>query len=352
MVMVAEQPRVVAWEFDASGARPASTKHNVLAAISDGQSVAKVTIYEEFSSKFQEGRSYVLKGHSLRGQSPPYIINISRETMFFRSAPIQMSEALTKQAEDLIRPISLLTPLRSCSEARDLVTVEGEVIELSSLKKITKGKDIFPMRNIKLQQLSLCLWREVSVKQLQIGARMKVSHLKASKTDYGLQLQSTNFSTIEVQISDSVSQHLSQLAEKVDDYFPEDPRDGHMWILDPFSVDPTEEDVALPSHLESQLLEVSTESTLKLQWGKLDLGSFWIAVSKEYPCLALRAVKHLLPFTTTYLCESGFSSVATTKTKARNRLRAILEATLRVSLSPIPPRLDLIVSERQAQVSH
>ncbi|XP_061598835.1 uncharacterized protein LOC133461871 isoform X3 [Cololabis saira] len=155
-----------------------------------------------------------------------------------------------------------------------------------------------------------------------------------------------------VNISDSVSQHLSQLAEKFDDYFPEDPREGHMWILDPFSVDPTANDVALPSHLESQLLEVSTDSTLKLQWGKLDLGSFWIAVSKEYPCLALRAVKQLLPFTTTYLCESGFSIVATTKTKARNRLRATLEATLRVSLSPIPPRLDLILSQKQAQVSH
>ncbi|KAE8278788.1 Zinc finger MYM-type protein 6 [Larimichthys crocea] len=138
----------------------------------------------------------------------------------------------------------------------------------------------------------------------------------------------------QVNISDSVSQHLSQLAEKFDDYFPEDPREGHMWILDPFSVDPTANDVALPSHLESQLLEVSTDSTLKLQWGKLDLGSFWVAVSKEYSCLA------------------GFSILATTKTKARNRLRATLEATLRVSLSPIPPRLDLIVSQRQAQVSH
>lgn len=54
-------------------------------------------------------------------------------------------------------------------------------------------------------------------------------------------------------------------------------------------MDPTKNDVALPSYLESQLLEVATDSTLKLQWGKLDLGSFWIAVSKEYPCLALRA---------------------------------------------------------------
>lgn len=68
-----------------------------------------------------------------------------------------------------------------------------------------------------------------------------------------------------MKISDLVSQHLSQLAVKFDDYFPEDPREGHMWIADPFSVDPTKNDVALPSHLESQLLEVATDSTLKLQ---------------------------------------------------------------------------------------
>jgi len=85
-------------------------------------------------------------------------------------------------------------------------------------------------------------------------------------------------------------------------------------------------------------------------------GSLWIAVSKEYPCLTLRAEKLLITFTTTYLCESGFSIVATTKTKdktkTRNRLKATLQATLRVSLTQIPPRLDLIMSVKQAQVSH
>uniref|UniRef100_A0A8C6T1B5 Uncharacterized protein n=1 Tax=Neogobius melanostomus TaxID=47308 RepID=A0A8C6T1B5_9GOBI len=146
-------------------------------------------------------------------------------------------------------------------------------------------------------------------------------------------------------ITDLVSRHLSQLAGHFDEYFPEDPSDGHLWIVDPFSVDPTKNDVALPSELESQLLDVSTDSTFKVRyWDKLDLASFWIVVSKEYPSLALRAVKLLLPFTTTYLCESGFSIVTTTKTKARNRLSTTPEATLRLSLSPI--------SGKQAQVSH
>ena len=125
-------------------------------------------------------------------------------------------------------------------------------------------------------------------------------------------------------ITDIVSQHLTQLTNTFAEYFPEDPRLGNLWILDPFSVDLTAHDIALPGDLESQLLDISEDSTLKLQWANADLGPFWITVSNEYPCLALRAVKCLLPFTTTYLCESGFSIVATTKTKARNRLTATL----------------------------
>lgn len=55
-------------------------------------------------------------------------------------------------------------------------------------------------------------------------------------------------------ISDSEhSQHLSQLIEKFKQYFSQHPREGHQWILDPFTL-----------HLECQLLEVSTDCTLKL----------------------------------------------------------------------------------------
>lgn len=48
----------------------------------------------------------------------------------------------------------------------------------------------------------------------------------------------------QVIISDSEhSQHLSQLIEKFKQYFSQHPREGHQWILDPF----TANDVALPS---------------------------------------------------------------------------------------------------------
>uniref|UniRef100_A0A673IJH3 HAT C-terminal dimerisation domain-containing protein n=1 Tax=Sinocyclocheilus rhinocerous TaxID=307959 RepID=A0A673IJH3_9TELE len=148
-----------------------------------------------------------------------------------------------------------------------------------------------------------------------------------------------------------VRDHLTRLTQKFSDYFPNDRRVGNAWIRDPFSVDPSDVDVVLPINLQTQLVELASDGSLQLAFRKTDLSSFWIQTRHEYPELADRATKFLLPFSTTYLCESGFSTVTATKTKSRNRLTtASLCATLRVALSPIPPRLDIIISERQSQM--
>ena len=111
--------------------------------------------------------------------------------------------------------------------------------------------------------------------------------------------------------------------------------------------------MALPVELANELVELSEDSALKLKYQEVDLTSFWIHSSKEYPLLSERATKFLLPFTSTYLCESGFSTATVTKTKTRNSLKMdTLNATFRVNLSPIKPRLDLIMSNMQAQVLH
>lgn len=166
-------------------------------------------------------------------------------------------------------------------------------------------------------------------------------------------LSETLESTPHTDISGLIIQHLTELSQKFADYFPEDPRQGNLWILNPFSVDPASEDVALSVVLENELMELSADSSLKLQHAQVDLPSFWILASSEYTSLSKRAIRFLLPFTTTYLCESGFSTVTVTKSKARNSLKTdTLDATLRVSLSPIKPRLDHLISKKQAQVSH
>ena len=72
-------------------------------------------------------------------------------------------------------------------------------------------------------------------------------------------------------------------------------------------------------------------------------------VLPEYSDLALKALKTLLPFPTSYLRESGFSAMAATKTKTPNRLD--VRDTLRVSLSSIIPWWERLVAAKLAQGS-
>ena len=69
---------------------------------------------------------------------------------------------------------------------------------------------------------------------------------------------------------------------KFDLYFPEDPRPGNLWILNSFTVDSAKEDIALPLELENELINLSEDSTLKLQHEEVNLSTFWIKAGKEY----------------------------------------------------------------------
>jgi len=67
--------------------------------------------------------------------------------------------------------------------------------------------------------------------------------------------------------------------------------------------------------------------------------------------LAEEALKLLIPFSTTYLCENGFSTLTTIKNKIRNRLE--ISSAMRISLTKsIKLRIDEIISYQQQQPSH
>ena len=72
--------------------------------------------------------------------------------------------------------------------------------------------------------------------------------------------------------------------------------------------------------------------------------------STEYPLLPNKAVNILLPFATTYLCETAFSALTNMKTKYRSRL--VVESDMRVCLSNITPRIDSLCKAKQAHLSH
>ena len=61
-----------------------------------------------------------------------------------------------------------------------------------------------------------------------------------------------------------------------------------------------------------------------------------------------KALALLLPFPTSYLCETGFPSVAVLKSKYRNRLS--IEADLRVAISNMSPRFEPICAKYRAKM--
>ena len=64
-----------------------------------------------------------------------------------------------------------------------------------------------------------------------------------------------------------------------------------------------------------------------------------------------KALNILLQFSTSYLCEFGFSALANIKTEKRSRLLNV-EDDMRVALSFLRPNINEIIANHQAQISH
>ncbi|XP_023213869.1 transmembrane protein 189-like, partial [Centruroides sculpturatus] len=58
-----------------------------------------------------------------------------------------------------------------------------------------------------------------------------------------------------------------------------------------------------------KLIKLSSDLGFKTLFESMPITQFWIKVKSEYPVLHKKAVRMLLPFSTTYLCESMFSAM-------------------------------------------
>jgi hypothetical protein len=73
---------------------------------------------------------------------------------------------------------------------------------------------------------------------------------------------------------------------------------------------------------KDDLVDLQSKTLLKKVFSNENLDEFWCSQIAAYPVLAKKALSALIPFPTAYLCESGFSTLVSVKTKARNRLDA------------------------------
>ena len=120
--------------------------------------------------------------------------------------------------------------------------------------------------------------------------------------------------------SQLVHDHPSQLSKEFEHYFPtrKDPQTGKKWIHDPPVNKAGESTLSVLE--EDQPLEISNDGGLKSMFETTsNLHTFWIKVKVEYPEIATKSHKSLLPFLTSYLCEAGYSTVTATKMRLWSR---------------------------------
>jgi len=148
-------------------------------------------------------------------------------------------------------------------------------------------------------------------------------------------------------VSDIIAAHLKVLS--FDKYYPEhqDPRRQNMWIVNPF----VEHKETALSHEETlQLIELSSDKGLESTFNSMSNSKFWVRMKNEYPNLHEIAMRFLLYFSNTYLCETAFSAMTVLKTKYRNRLQP--SDCLRLAITSIYPRINKLTDRKQQQQSH
>ena len=145
--------------------------------------------------------------------------------------------------------------------------------------------------------------------------------------------------------------HLINLVKNFQQYFlPELDKDKLDWIQKPFIVS-TQSIEHLSLNAQEEFAELSFDSKLKLDFAVRKLTTFWLGLKVEYPVLADLAIRVLLPFVSTYLCETAFSTLTSIKTKHRASIKDV-ETALRPALTNIEPRFDLLCKNMQNHAAY
>ena len=142
--------------------------------------------------------------------------------------------------------------------------------------------------------------------------------------------------------------HLTALNEHFNLYFTDVDTYAWDWVRDPFVGHWSAR--GLSAKAAEELLELSCDRTQRTRFWQSSCIDFWPSVKEEFLELFAAASKVLLPFPAIYFCEASFSALTVMKTMYRVPMH--VEDDLRVCLSFIPPRIEKLCTERQAQPSH
>ena len=150
-------------------------------------------------------------------------------------------------------------------------------------------------------------------------------------------------------LNNEIVAHLKSLYSEFESYFPEINTESIQMRLtrNPFIISVDD----IPEEMENEFLSLVNNTSMKDLFKQEEhISDFWAAISSQYPKIGLFALRVLLPFSSTYLCEKGFSTLLNIKSKARNKLEA--ERDMRCALSKTLPNISDLVSKKQIHKSH
>ena len=105
-------------------------------------------------------------------------------------------------------------------------------------------------------------------------------------------------------IKQEITEHLQSLENEFEKYFPDLEEGSDVYPLNSFSV---MIDIAtILEEVQDELLELRNDSAGREIFMTNSLPQFWSSMLTSYPKLSTEALRVIVPFASTYLCESGF----------------------------------------------
>ena len=147
-------------------------------------------------------------------------------------------------------------------------------------------------------------------------------------------------------LKEDIISHLRNLQDEFERYFPQDGS-----ILMKVARNPIIHKVEdVPEAIQEQFTELTNDCFAKDEFHFCKLEEFWVKMQHCYPRIGIQALNILVPFSSTYLCECGFSALLTIKSKARNRLH--VQSDIHCALSTTLPDIEKLVAKKQGHPSH
>ena len=171
---------------------------------------------------------------------------------------------------------------------------------------------------------------------------------KAQNGNFAMFNNLSDISEINDELKTNIVQHIKELESEFKHYFPEVSGDDLSLARNPFRLSPEN----VEDELQDQLVDLKNDSSCRDLFETLPVTEFWLNVASSYPEISKIALKKLLAFSSTWLCESAFLALVGLCMKSKQRNRLDVEHDIRCALSTTEPRISKLVAKAQEHPSH